>query len=94
MGSWGTTMRQSDYGLDLLGTIVDMKLKEADFATFNVTDTLEVIKADILEEIRQVNCCCPAANPFFYFSQNFPHNLTQGEPMIAECFDDYYHTGE
>ena len=23
MGSWGVTMRQSDYGLDLLGTIVD-----------------------------------------------------------------------
>ena len=25
MGSWGVTMRQSDYGLDLLGTIVDQK---------------------------------------------------------------------
>ena len=27
MGSWGITMRQSDYGLDLLGTIVDTQLK-------------------------------------------------------------------
>ena len=27
MGSWGVTMRQSDYGLDLLGTIVDTQLK-------------------------------------------------------------------
>ena len=25
MGSWGVTMRQSDYGLDLLGTIVDSR---------------------------------------------------------------------
>lgn len=23
MGSWGITMRQSDYGLDLLGSIVE-----------------------------------------------------------------------
>lgn len=46
MGSWGITMRQSDYGLDLLGTIVDTKLKEAGFATFNVRDALEVVNYD------------------------------------------------
>ena len=62
MGSWGITMRQSDYGLDLLGTIVDTKLKGADFATFNVTDALEAIKADIMEEIRQANRGCSAAD--------------------------------
>ena len=44
MGSWGITMRQSDYGLDLLGTIVGTQLKAVDFSTFNVADALEVIK--------------------------------------------------
>ena len=94
MGSWGITMRQSDYGLDLLGTIVDTKLKEADFATFNVTDALEVIKADIMAEIRRANRGCSAADLIFYFSQNFPVNFTQGALLIAECLADYYRTGE
>ena len=44
MGSWGITMRQSDYGLDLLGTIVVTKLKEADFAAFNVTDASKLLR--------------------------------------------------
>ena len=34
MGSWGVNMRQSDYGLDLLGTIVDTQLKTVNFLTF------------------------------------------------------------
>ena len=34
MGSWGATMRQSDYGLNLLGTIVDTQLKAVNFLTF------------------------------------------------------------
>ena len=46
MGSWGITMRQSDYGSDLLGTIVDTQLKAVNFLTFKVADALEVIKAD------------------------------------------------
>ena len=52
MGSWGITMRESDYGLDLLGAIVNRQLKALDFSTFKVADALEVIKADIIEEIR------------------------------------------
>ena len=48
MGSWGITMRESDYGLDLLGTIVATQLKAVDFYTFNAADALEVIKADIM----------------------------------------------
>lgn len=94
MGSWGITMRQSDYGLDLLGTIVNTQLKAADFNIFNVTDALEAIKADIMEEIRQANRGCSAADLVFYFSQNFPVNFTQGALLIAECLDDYYRTGE
>ena len=46
-------MRQSDYGLDLLGTIIGSQLKALDFSNFTVADALEVIKADIMEEIRQ-----------------------------------------
>ena len=94
MSSWGITMRESDYGLDLLGTIVDTQLKEADFATFNAPDALEVIKADIMEEIRKANRGCSAEDLVFYFSENFPHNFTQGALLIAECLDDYYRTGE
>ena len=33
MGSWGITLRESDYGLDLLDTIVTTQLKAVDFAT-------------------------------------------------------------
>ena len=61
-------MRESDYGLDLLGTIVATQLKAVDFSVFNVTDALEVIKADIMEEIRRANRGCSAENLVFYFS--------------------------
>ena len=94
MGSWGITMRESDYGLDLLGTIVGTQLKAADFSTFIVADALEVIKADIMEEIRRANRGCSALDMVFYFSENFPNRFTQGALLIAECLDDYYRTGE
>ena len=94
MGSWGVTMRQSDYGLDLLGVIVGTQLKAADFSSFRVADALEVIKADIMEEIRRANRGCSAEDLVFYFSENFPCNFTQGALLIAECLADYYRTGE
>ena len=75
MGSWGITMQESDCGLDLLGTIVGTHLKAADFSTFNVADALEVIKADIMEEISQTNRDCSAAGLSSCFSESFPHNL-------------------
>ena len=53
MGSWGITERQSDYGLELLGTIIDTQLKQTGFSIFNVAEALEVIKSDVLEEIRR-----------------------------------------
>lgn len=37
-GPWGITERQNDYGLDLLGTIVDTQLKQAAFAAFNMAE--------------------------------------------------------
>ena len=94
MGSWGITMRQSDYGLDLLGTIVGTQLKAVNFSNFNVADALEVIKADIMEEIRQASRGCSAAKLVSYFSERFPPKFTQGALLIAECLTDYYRTGE
>ena len=56
------TMRESNYGLDLLGSIVSRQLKAVDFSTFKTSDALEVIKADIMEEIRQANHGCSTAS--------------------------------
>ena len=94
MGSWGITERQSDYGLDLLGTIVDTRLKQADFAIFNAAEALEVIKADILNEIRQGNRGCSAEDLIFYIGANFRQYFTHGAILVAECLADYYRTGE
>ena len=94
MGAWGVTMRESDYGLDLLASIEANQLKAVDFSTFNVSDALEVIKADIMEEIRLANRGCNADDFVFYFSENFPKYFTQGALLIAECLADYYRTGE
>ena len=47
-----------------------------------------------MEEIRLANRGCSATDLVFYFSENFPHNFTQGALLIAECHDDYYHTEE
>ena len=94
MGSWGVTMRQSDYGLDLLGTIVNTRLKTVDFLSFHVADALELIKAVIIEEIRRANRGWSAEDLVFYFSENFPCNFTQGALLIAECPADYYRTGD
>ncbi len=36
MGTWGITMRQSDYGLDMLNSIMEQQLQKTDFKSFNV----------------------------------------------------------
>ena len=51
MGSCGVTERESDYGLDLLGMVVDQKLKEIDFEYFNLPEIKEFLKQAILDEI-------------------------------------------
>ena len=88
MGAWGIRERQSDYGLDLLDTIIATQLKAADFAVFNVAEALDVITAGIMEEIRKANRGCSAENLVFYFSENFPRNFTHGALLIAECLAD------
>ena len=94
MGSWDITMRERDCGPDLLGTIVATQPKAADFSTFNVTDALEVIKADIMEEIRKANRGCSAEKLAYYFSESFPQSFTHGALLVAECLADYCRTGE
>ena len=74
----GITMRQSDYGLDLLGTIVDARLKTVDFLSLHVADALELIQEAIIKEIRRAYRGCPVADLVSYFSENFPRNFTWG----------------
>ena len=38
MGTWGINERQSDYGMNLLETIVATQLKAVDFAAFHIAD--------------------------------------------------------
>ncbi len=62
--------------MELLETISATQLKAVDFATFHIADALEVIEADIMEEIRKANRGCSAEKLVFYFSENFPQNFT------------------
>ena len=78
MDSWGTTIRESNYSLDLLGAIVDSQLKALDFSTVKVADALEVIKADIMEGIRKTNRGYFAAELVTFFSERFLYNFIQG----------------
>lgn len=94
MGSWGITERESDYGLDLLNTIATKQLKATDFAAFNVAEALDIITADIMEQIRKANRGCSAESLVYYFGISFPQSFTHGALLIAECLADYYRTGE
>lgn len=94
MGSWDITMRDSDYGFELLETIVVSQLWQVGFATFHLAVALQVIKADIMEEVRKANHGCPVGLFVHYFSKTFPERFTEGALLIAECFDDFYRTGE
>ena len=58
MGAWGITMRESDYGLDLLGTVIKAQLKQTDFSVFHVTEAIELLRQDFLEEIKRANRGC------------------------------------
>lgn len=93
MGSWGITERESDYGSDLLNTIIAKHLKATDFAAFNAAEALDIITADIMETIRKANRGCSAETLVFYFGINFPRSFTHGALLIAECLAEFYHTG-
>ena len=75
MGAWGIRERQSDYGLDLLDTIIATQLKAANFAAFNVAEALDVITPDIMDEIRKANCGCPVEK--LVYASLVSHDLAQ-----------------
>ena len=94
MGAWGIRERQSDYGLDLLGTIVGTQLKAVDFAIFNTSEAIELLRQDIMEDIKRTNRGCPPEGLDCYINANFPRDFTHAALLIAECLADYYRTGE
>ncbi len=94
MGSWGITMRESDYGLDLLGTVAASQLKQVDFSIFNTAEAIELLRQDILEEIKRANRGCPPEKLGYYINANFPRDFAHAALLIAECLADYYRTGE
>jgi len=94
MGAWGITMRQSDYGLDLLGIVVETQLKKENFSTFTVAEAMDVLRQDILKDIKRTNRGCPPEELDYYINANFPQGFTQAALLIAECLADYYRTGE
>ena len=51
MGAWGITMRESDYGLDLLSVIVEEQLKPVQFAYFDAANAIALLRQYILNEI-------------------------------------------
>lgn len=94
MGARGITMRESDYGLDLLGTVIKVQLKQSDFSAFHVTEAVELLRQDILEEIKRANRGCSPEKLDYYINANFPRDFTYAALLIAECLADYYRTGE
>ena len=94
MGSWGITMRQSDCGLDLLGIIVEEQLRKVDFATFNVTDALEVLRRNIQNEIEQYRQRQRPPELKEFYMESLSHDFTNAALLVAECLADYYRTGE
>ena len=94
MGAWGITMRESDYGLDLLSVIVEEQLKPVQFAYFDAAKAIELLRQYILEEIKNCNRECSQKELAFYTELNFPRKFTQATLLIAECLGEYYHTGD
>ena len=94
MGSWGITERESDHGLDLLGIIVKEQLERADFAAFNVSEAIDLLRNDILDEIKRSNQGYPPEQMGGYINEAFSQDFAHAAVLIAECLADYYRTGE
>ena len=94
MGSWGITMRQSDCGLDLLGIIVAEQLRPVDFAMFNVTDALEVLRQNIQNEIERYSQQQRPPELKKSYMESLSHDFTHAALLVAEYLADYYRTGE
>ena len=94
MGAWGITMRESDDGLDMLDHLIVQQLKEVDFAIFNVSEAIKLLRQDVLEVIKKANRGCSPEELKFYIEENFPRGFAEAALLIAECLADYYRTGE
>lgn len=94
MGAWGITMRESDYGLDLLSVIVEEQLKPVQFAYLDTVKAIELLRQHILDEIKHCNRECSQEELDYYIEINFPRDFTQAALLIAECLGEYYRTGE
>ena len=78
MGAWGIRERQSDYGLDLLGTIVGTQLKAVDFAIFNTAEAIELLRQDIMEDIKRTNRGCPPEGLDCYIKESLRAEMVGG----------------
>lgn len=94
MGAWGITMRESDYGLDLLSAIVEEQLKPIQFAYFDATNAIALLRQYILNELKHGNQGYTHEELDYYIEINFPRDFTQAALLIAECLGEYYRTGE
>lgn len=94
MGTWGITMRQSDYGLDMLNSIMEQQLQKTDFKCFNVPESIEILKADILDEIETANRGCSPKLLEAFTAEMFPYRFSQAAQLLAECTADFCRNGE
>ena len=94
MGTWGITMRQSDYGLDMLNSIMEQQLQKTDFKRFNVPEAIELLKADILDEIKTANRGCSPKLLEAFTAEMFPYRFSQAAQLLAECTADFCRNGE
>lgn len=94
MGAWGITMRESDYGLDLLSVLVKEQLKPVQFSYFDAAKAIELLRQYILEEIKSCNRGCSQKELAFYTELNFLRAFTPAALLIAECLGEYHHTGD
>ena len=84
MGAWGITVRQSDDGSDLLDTIVAEQLRKVNFAAFNVSEAVTLLKQNIQEEIEQYKQKPPSKSTDFYINEVLMHDFTNAAILIAE----------
>ena len=94
MGFWGVTMRESDYGLDMLDSIMEAQLEKNDFKCFHVGQAVELLRQEIIDEIRRANRGCTPERLEEYIEMNFPGDFQQAAMLIAECLAEYYEKGE
>lgn len=94
MGSWGVTMRESDYGLDMLDSIMEAQFEKNDFKYFHAAQAVELLRQEILEEIERSCRGCSPEELENYIGMNFPGDFQQAAMLVAECLAEYYENGE